>query len=312
MNKNKNRKWTWIFKRMHYYLWSNKNMHSFKNLLLSDMRSELGLGKIIAMIIGGLVFPIVISYLSLFIGGARGGQLASLVPLFINAIVFFSFQRVVGVVRDKASVDKNKAAYLYYNKNWVLATKVINESIMFLIGFFILISVGMIGAFAWPNHFTFGEVATEAMVMLPGLFVLHIFIFMMSKWAMAFIPKRGIAIGVALGIALVLVAPVFIFNQIPETTFLRVALNRGSVLPEINTSSWFAQNQLAAIWIPYLNLGALTGINDIKVNIGGVHESIPLLKESWYIIVPIFTMIGIIAGTWRWQASAQKAYLAAS
>ena len=124
----------------------NKNIHAFQNLLLSDMKSELGFGKILAMIIGGLVFPIAISYLGLFISGVN--QLAALVPLFINAIVFFSFQRVVGTVRDKASVDKNKAAYLYYNKNLVLATKVINESIMFLIGFFILISVGMIGAFA--------------------------------------------------------------------------------------------------------------------------------------------------------------------
>ena len=290
----------------------NKNIHAFQNLLLADMRSELGFGKIMAMIIGGLIFPIVISYLTLFIGGARGGQLASLVPLFINAIVFFSFQRVVGTVRDKASVDKNKAAYLYYNKNLVLATKVINESIMFLIGFFILISVGMIGAFAWPHNFTFGEVAKEAMVMLPGLFVLHIFIFMMAKWAMAFIPKRGIAIGAALGISLVLVTPVFIFNQIDQTTFLSVAINRGSGTPEVNTSSWFAQNQNIAIWIPYMNLGALTGINDIKVNINGIHQSIPLLDESWYVIVPIFMMIGIIAGTWRWQASAQKAYLAAS
>lgn len=290
----------------------NKNIHAFQNLLLSDMKSELGFGKIMAMIIGGLIFPIVISYLSLFIGGARGGQLASLVPLFINAIVFFSFQRIVGTVRDKASVDKNKAAYLYYNKNLVLATKVINETVMFLIGFFILISVGMIGAFAWPHSFTFSEVAKEAMVMLPGLFVLHIFIFTMAKWAMAFIPKRGIAIGAALGISLILVAPVFIFNQIPETTFLSVALNRGSSKPEVNTVSWFAQNQDIAIWIPYMNLGALTGINDIKVNINGVHQSIPLLEQSWYIIVPIFTMIGIIGATWRWQASAQKAYLAAS
>ena len=290
----------------------NKNIHAFQNLLLSDMRSELSFGKIMAMIIGGLIFPIMISYIGLFIGGPRGGQLASLIPLFINAVVFFSFQRVVGTVRDKASVDKNKAAYLYYDKNLVLATKVINESIMFLIGFFILISVGMIGAFAWPNnHFTFGEVATEAMLMLPGLFVLHIFIFMMAKWAMAFIPKRGIAIAAALGIALVLVTPVFIFNQISETSFLKVALNRGDTTAGAN--SWFADNQEIAIWIPYMNLGALTGINDLKfVDAKGIHHSIPLLEQSWYIIVPIFMMIGIIAGTWRWQASAQKAYLAAS
>lgn len=290
----------------------NKNIHAFQNLLLSDMRSELSFGKIMAMIIGGLIFPIMISYIGLFIGGPRGGQLASLIPLFINAVVFFSFQRVVGTVRDKASVDKNKAAYLYYDKNLVLATKVINESIMFLIGFFILISVGMIGAFAWPNnHFTFGEVATEAMLMLPGLFVLHIFIFMMAKWAMAFIPKRGIAIAAALGIALVLVTPVFIFNQISETSFLKVALNRGDTTAGAN--SWFADNQNIAIWIPYMNLGALTGVNDLKiVDANGIHHSTPLLDESWYIIVPIFMMIGIIAGTWRLQASAQKAYLAAS
>lgn len=286
----------------------NKKTHRYANLFIAELRNEMSIPKILAMVIGGLLFPILISYIGLFIGGAQ--FMAQFQPLLISAIATFVFARVISSVREKATVDKNKAAFLYYDKHLIVLTKLIMETFMFIIGYTLLVIVGGIAIAAHPTMIKMGEFMEGSFSTLPGFLALYLFVYSMGKWMISFIPKKGAAIAASFFFALVMLTPIYILNQIGDTTVLKYALNRGTSGTGLTEAgNWFSTHQNIVMFIPYFNVGMITGVSDIQIP---GQEPLKQLDHAWYVIVPIFMMLGSIAASFKLQSSAQKRYLSAS
>lgn len=286
----------------------NKKTHRYLNLFIAEFRNGMSLPKIAGMVVGALLLPLLFSYIPLFIFGAK--EIFVFETTLIQAGGIFIFSRVVNAVRDKATVDKNKAAFLYYDKNLIVLTKLMLEALMFIIGFTLLVAVGAASIFGRETNITASQFMDHSFAILPGYLCLHLFIYSMSKWIIAFIPKKGLAIASSMLFALVMITPIFILNQFDEATMLLHAINRGTSGSDFQkiASSWFAHNQVATAFMPYFNIGLITGVKDIQM--GPI--TIKQIGETWYAVIPMLMMVGSIAASFVFQSSAQKRYLSAS
>lgn len=284
------------------------NKYTFSRLLFTEVKFQLTFGKLLSLAITAIVVPFVIYYLRYVIGGFGNNALdtQSLLLSATGAVVIFMISRNMIAVQSKATVDKNKAAFMLYGKNKVTFSKLIIESILFTTGFFVVFGMSTLMYLIYDNKVDFGEYTTVSLVMLPGFLVLHIFINTIATWVISFIPKKGLAYAAAFFITLILIAPVWILNQIPATSTLQYAFNAGVDVNDDPRSGWMGQNQDIIRFIPIINNGLISGV---KHNFG---PKLPQLVREWDIIFPILMDVAFLAAVWNLQSSAQKRYLAAS
>lgn len=293
-----------------------KNEYTFWRLIFTEFKFSFTPVKIIGMLIGGLLLPFLVYFLMVIINGVASTLMLTF--LTSQAACWFIFSRVTGTVQDKATVDKNKALFVYYSKNKATFAKMLVEAIMFCIGFLTLFLIGLICAESnSSSHINEGKYITSAFEILPGYLSLHLVAYTLAKWVVSFIPKKGLSYVVALFSSLIVLAPIFILNQIPATTVHYMAINQGGLNKNnfINTG-WFGRHQLATSFIPYMNLGLINGVgveDTVILSPKSAHPTPPmhikLLEEQWYVIMPIIYNFIALGASWTFQASAQKRYL---
>lgn len=277
---------------------NEKNTYSFARLLSTELKYSFTPAKILGMLIGGILFPFLIYFIAIFINGSKSTIL--LISIASQSVAFFIFSRITSTVQEKATIDKNKATFIYYGKNKVTAAKLFCEFIMFSIGYFVLFGFGLIAAKSNSNSIiNDSDYLIASLKILPGYAILHMFIYTLAKWAISFIPKKGLSYAAALLISISLLVPIFILNQIPETSILLTSVNQGGTSLAKN---WFAQHQFASTFIPYVNFGIISGV-------GVEFKGFGLLEEQWYVVIPILYCIIGLASIWNLQSGAQKRYL---
>lgn len=296
--------------------------YPFLWLLRAELRFSLTLGKITALILaavigGGLIsfLPIIISGLSEGISGAKnkigGAQVQEfyLFILFTNAVAIFIILKTTTNVKNRATVDKNRATFIYYNKHQVALAKLIVQVLPLVIGFVSIFTTADILAWWRWRNFNFRYFSLAVLSIFPGYLVIYLLIYIVSKWAINCIPKQGLAYAIAIMIAVVLMMPLYIFNRIPQVTILRFSLS----LSPTSIESWFARHQNVAVWLPFFNIGLINGFYvEALVTYAGCEHKYPLLEHNWYVLVPICYCGIAMASIWNLQVSAQKKYLAVS
>lgn len=295
----------------------NKNIdtkkYTFFRLLFAELKFSLSPLKFLFGLLGGIIVPVVINFLPLFIAGTDNNS--RLIASVIGSISIFIFGRLVVSVREKATIDKNKAAFLFYGRNQVTITKTISEMIVFSAAFVLLF---LIGDAANSLHYStinqtqyFKGMATSYF----GFLSIYLFIYTVGKWAISFIPKKGLAYGLAVLLGLIIIAPIWIFNQIEQTSLLRISSSMGGSNP---STSWFATHQKTAAFIPYMNFGLIPGVgidgslndpSDLKQK---HYLYFSQLEHEWYGLIPIIYIWVTTIAIWDLQSRAQKNFLAAS
>ncbi|WKX02799.1 hypothetical protein [Candidatus Mycoplasma mahonii] len=273
--------------------------YSFMRLLLTEIKFSLTPIKILSLCIGGLVMSILFSsYIPLFINEKT--TTLALYMFAVRGTSVFIFSRTATAIQDKATIDKNKAVFLYYKKNWVTLSKLIVEVIIFIIGMLILFAIATISPIAHGNYINYVDYFINMLKILPGFIVTYIFVFSCCKWVISFISKQSLAYAASIFLTLLILSPILILNFIPQASILHFASEDGALSDNV-----FSNNQFIIAFIPLLNLGLITGV--------GVHVSdFSAIDHDWYVVIPILYSVLFTSISWTMQSSAQKRYLVAT
>ena len=138
-----------------------KNEYTFSRLIFTEFKFSFTPSRILGMLLGGLLLPFLIYFLMVIINGVASTLMLTF--LTSQAACFFIFSRVTGTVQDKATVDKNKALFVYYSKNQATFAKLLVEAIMFTIGFLTLFLIGLVCAEASSSSISEGTYVVSAL-----------------------------------------------------------------------------------------------------------------------------------------------------